>query len=663
MGCFQGKKDPITASKVERIKEEMFKSPNKQSKQETPSKVEPIKEKMSKSPTESPNKTPSPTSKKQKIKQEIPSPISKKQAIKQEIPSPTSEKQTIKQEIPVEMKVKDIHENRTNKKIHSEKIAITTWKYANNSGHLEEHYKILNILGNGRFSAFGSEYHHNNVQNIHHANHRFGMVYRVVHKKTEQIRAMKMIKKSSIDLQDDDNVLLKEIHILIQIDHPNILKIYEYFQDASYFYVITDFISGGELYDTITTWKTYNEDKAAYIMIQLLSGVNYLHLHNIVHRDLNPRNIMVEKKSISKKEGKNAAEIINIKLIDFGTSSYFDRNTKLKLRVGNQYYIAPEVLCGSYDEKCDIWSCGVILYILLCGYPPFSGNSKEETMHNVMQGKFTMDGDNWRKVSPSAKDLITKLLELKADKRLSAQDAINHKWIQEKHEAMRLIEKVDDEVWINVLENIKNFNTKEKLQQAIIAYIVHFQFASQENEELKNIFKKLDRNGDGRLAYKELKEGYIKLYPNEIASTFFENDLNRIIEDCDQDMNGFIEYEEFLRVTKNKRNIITEKNLKLAFKNFDENKDGKLSKDELIKVLGISGNEYLIEIMPIIDENKDGVISFKEFRKMMKGSLKEKEDKFDENNNNSLTYVDQPKKDKDFSEVLRFMRIKNQINK
>jgi len=477
-------------------------------------------------------------------------------------------------------------------------VTVETARYINDSGRLEEHYKVLNKLGQGTF----------------------GSVYRVVHIKTDLIRAMKMIKKTTINLQDDDRKFLKEIQILIQIDHPNIIKIYEYFQDETYFYIITEFVSGGELYDTISKWKNFNEDKAAYIMRQLLSAVIYLHSHNIVHRDLKPENMMVEKNT-----GKNK-NTINIKLIDFGTCNYYDGKNKLTLKVGTPYYIAPEVLRRSYTEKCDLWSCGIIMYILLCGYPPFSGDSTEEIIEAVMSGKFSMEGHEWKKISSDAKDLINKLLEFKPDKRISAQEAINHKWIESKNEEIELNEKIDDEVWKNVLINIKNFNAKEKLQQATIAFIIHFQFASQENKELKKIFKKLDINGDGRLTYKELKDGFTKLDPKDREIGITEADLNRIIEDVDQDMNGFIEYEEFLRVTVNKRSIISQNNLKLAFDKFDENGDGKLSMDEIKKVLGSTDNDYIKELIFKIDDNGDGEVSFDEFEVMMKKILIDRDD-------------------------------------
>ena len=530
----------------------------------------------------------------------------------------------------------DIYQNPTIQKTNTEKITVNTGRYVNDSGRLEEHYKVLNKLGQGTF----------------------GSVYRVVHIKTDLIRAMKMIKKNAINLQDDDRMFLKEIQILIQIDHPNIIKIYEYFQDETYFYVITEFVSGGELYDTISKWKNFNEDKAAYIMRQLLSAVNYLHSHNIVHRDLKPENMMVEKTAKSKdKDPKDSkiSEIINIKLIDFGTCNYFDGKTKLSLKVGTPYYIAPEVLRRSYTEKCDIWSCGVILYILLCGYPPFSGDSTEEIIEAVMSGKFTMEGPEWKKISTSAKDLVNKLLEFKPDKRISAQEAINHKWIQDKHEAIGLKDKVDDGVWKNVLENIKNFNAKEKLQQATIAFIVHFQFASQENKELKKIFKKLDINGDGRLTYKELKDGFSRLDPNERIAGITEADLNRIIEDVDQDMNGYIEYEEFLRVTVNKRHIISENNLRIAFDKFDENGDGKLSMDEIKKVLGTGDNDYIKEIISKIDENEDGAISFEEFSVMMKSILVDHEG---DTNTKNMTNMNPTKTILDFTNVDRIIEEK-----
>ncbi len=481
--------------------------------------------------------------------------------------------------------------------LNNDKIKINSKTMINESKSLDSSYKILNKLGQGTF----------------------GSVYRVVHKLTDQIRAMKMIKKTTINLQDDDKIFLKEIQILIQMDHMNIIKIYEYFHDEENFYVITEFVSGGELYETISQWETFTEEKAAYIMRQLLSAVNYLHSHNIVHRDLKPENLMVEKPKKSKKNSQEEEGQINIKLIDFGTCNFFDGKTPLTLKVGTPYYIAPEILKRKYTEKCDLWSCGVILYILLVGYPPFEGDTTEEIIECVREGKIIMDGPEWDVISNTAKDLVFKMLEYKYEKRISAQDAIKHSWIQSFQE--KNLKPLEEKVVTNALNNIKNFNAKEKLQQAAIAFIIHFQFASDENKELKEIFLKLDINGDGRLTYKELKDGFGQLHKSGLVGAINENELDKIIEEVDQDLNGYIEYEEFLRVTINKRQIISENNLKLAFDKFDENKDGILSMDEIKKVLGTTDNDYIKEVIKKIDENGDGCVSYTEFCVMMKNLL------------------------------------------
>lgn len=467
--------------------------------------------------------------------------------------------------------------------------------------NLEKCYKILNKLGQGTF----------------------GSVYRVLHRETEQIRAMKMIKISTIKLQDDDQVFLKEIEILRKIDHINVIKIYEYFKDDDNYYVITEFVSGGELYDTISKWNDFTEDKAGYIMKQILSAVQYLHSNKIVHRDLKPENIMVEKSNKKKGKdlkGKEEDEKVNIKLIDFGTCNYYDGKQLLELKVGTPYYIAPEVLAKKYNEKCDIWSCGVILYILLVGYPPFDGETTEEILECVQDGKYSLKEDEWNNISNEAKDLVSKMLTYDYKKRVSTQECLDHPWIRKMIQMHERDEKpLEKDVVSNVINNIRNFNAKEKLQQAAIAYIIHFQYAAEENQELKKIFSKIDTSGDGQLTYKELKEGLNSLHNKGLLSTAInENELDKIIESIDSDGDGHISYEEFLKVSIDQKLLINDKNLKLAFNNFDTNKDGQLSIDELKHVLGTTDNDYIKEIIKNIDKDNNGNISFDEFGQMMR---------------------------------------------
>jgi calcium-dependent protein kinase len=454
---------------------------------------------------------------------------------------------------------------------------------------VEENYKILNKLGKGSF----------------------GSVFKVLHIHTGIIRAMKVIKKETLAYQDDDQTFLKEIEILIHTDHPNIIRIYEYYFDDINYYLITEFVSGGELYDTITSWKSFDEEKAAYILMQILSAINYLHSKKIVHRDIKPENMLVENKV---KASKYSKEMINIKLIDFGTCNYInDKN--LTLKVGSPYYIAPEVLKRNYNEKCDIWSCGVILYIMLVGYPPFSGSTTNELLESVGKGKYTIKSHEWAKVSTQAKDLVIRMLEIDPAKRISAQEALEHPWV--KATDQNKINTVDQNYFESVLKNIQDFNAREKLQQATIAYIVHFLYSSQEIDELKKVFKMLDSNNDGRLTYKELKHCFEKYWGTYLSDV----KINSIIQEMDGDNDGFISYEEFLRVSINQKKLLDEKNLRLAFDKFDLNKDGKLSKEEIKKVLGTTDNQYTNMLLSYIDSNNDGFLSYEEFYTLMNGVI------------------------------------------
>jgi calcium-dependent protein kinase len=305
--------------------------------------------------------------------------------------------------------------------------------------------------------------------------------------------------------------------------------------------------------------------------------------------------------------------MVNIKLIDFGASNYYEDSKKLTLKVGSPYYIAPEVIKKYYDQKCDLWSCGVILYILLVGYPPFRGNSQKELLANIVKGQYSLTGSEWSRVSIEAKDLISKLLELDTKKRYSADEALKHPWMLKFSKGST--NKVDNSYLTTVITNISSFNAKEKLQQATLAYIVHFLYNSIEIDDLKKVFKMLDKNGDGRLTYDELRNGFEQTMGRYLTDL----ELNKIIQDVDGDNDGFISYEEFLRVAVNQKQLLDEKNLKIAFERFDLNKDGKLSKEEIREVLGTSDNRYINILLDQVDQNNDGFMSFQEFTALMNG--------------------------------------------
>lgn len=178
---------------------------------------------------------------------------------------------------------------------------------------------------------------------------------------------------------------MNEVEIMKLIDHPHIVKIYEYFETELHIFIVMELLEGGELFEKIQKQKFFHEGKAKEIIRDILEALNYLHQRSIVHRDIKPENILFSKNDV-------------LKIADFGTSKFFIKS-KMKNTHGTPYYIAPEVLEGSYNEKCDVWSVGVIMYILLSGYPPFYGNCDEEIMMRALKGKFDFKWRTFNNVS------------------------------------------------------------------------------------------------------------------------------------------------------------------------------------------------------------------------------------------------------------------------
>ena len=437
----------------------------------------------------------------------------------------------------------------------------------------------------------------------------FGKVYKVKHKISKVFRAMKLINKAKINMhKDDENDLINEINVLKSLDHPNIMKVYEYFNTSNSFYIVSELCTGGELYDKITSSKCFTEDVAAYIFKQILSAVDFCHQNRIIHRDLKPENILIESEEEAKKE------FFTIKVIDFGTSDKFAKGKMIKQQIGTPLYIAPEVLNNNYNEKCDLWSCGVILYIMLCGVPPFTGENDDEIYCAVKQGRVTFDQVEWDCVSSEAKDLILKLLTKDISKRYSARQALEHPWIKKNKNKHHI---VSSQTLQHIVNNVKKYSATHKLQQATLAYIVHNLIRKEDTDHLRAVFIYFDNNGDGRLTRDELVKGLNMVLPLEES----EKEVNRVMKVIDVDGNGFIEFEEFLRAGLDKDKILTEDNLKVAFKLFDINTRNKVSPIELKQVLGNGADNIddhvWKELVSDVDLNKDGEISFDEFTTMM----------------------------------------------
>ena len=480
------------------------------------------------------------------------------------------------------------------------------------SGDPFEKYEILTNLGEGSY----------------------GKVYKVKLKNSDIYRAMKVIKiRYKYNTQETEKIK-KEIQILRQLDHPNIIKVFEFYNTNQNFYIISELCNGGELFDKIVKLKKLNEKVAAYVMKQILSAVQFCHKNQILHRDLKPENILIETETGTEKEN----NLFIVKVIDFGTAEIFKNNTLLSKQIGTPYYIAPEVLNNQYNEKCDMWSCGVILYILLCGCPPFYGKNDKEIFESVKSGKYSYKNNSLNEISENAKSLIKNLLDLDFNKRPTAEKSLKHPWfiniLEENSKIFDDTHESDNDSILNknetgldqrlinnhglkeALLNLKNFRAERKLQQATLYFMVQQLLPNEDVKGIRDIFFKFDENQDGRLTKEEILKGFRK---SKFCFCSAE-ELEKIMDLVDIDKNGYIEYQEFILATFSKKKILTDDNLKRSFDMFDRDKSGKISANELKQVLSGSNEEnkdVWKNIIKDIDLDGDGEISYYEFRQMM----------------------------------------------
>ena len=455
-------------------------------------------------------------------------------------------------------------------------------------GNPSKKYKPKRMLGNG---SFGSVYEAKNTI--------FGNTV-----------AMKVIKKDK-ENELDEQEIRNEIDILKKLSHPNIVKIYEFFISENHYYIITEYCKEGELFSYIK--NKYSERQLAVLFYQVFSGLCYLHENKILHRDIKLENIMISEKE---KDNSTGEELFWVKIIDFGTAKLFEKNKKEKEVVGSSYYIAPEVLKQNYNEKCDTWSVGVILYMTLVGRAPFDGKDDEEIINKISSVDYNKDEPRLVKHSPEVRDLVSKLLEKDIEKRYSAKEALDHPWFV-KFGGRALFSNFDEEEIKPYIDNLLNYSFNSKIQQLVIAFLVHNLPSTDSSILILKLFRHFNKSGNCKLSKEELLNGLYAYKPKEEIDKIIDNLF--ILLDGDND--GFIEYEEFLRACIKRKQILTSTYLRYAFKFIDKDKTGTLNVQKIINAFVTTPNKLLEAVfnktLTSVDKDGDGIIGFEEFQELM----------------------------------------------
>ncbi len=457
-----------------------------------------------------------------------------------------------------------------------------------NFGNPDKYYKKLRNLGSGSY----------------------GTVYLAKNILKENLVAIKVIEKVPSNIIDDMEIK-NEINILKSLSHPNIVKIYEFFDTAVDYYIVTEYCKKGELFEYIN--NKYSERQLAVLFYQVFSGLCYLHEKKILHRDLKLENLMISE---IEKDINTGEEYFWMKIIDFGTAKIFERKKKEKEIIGSSYYIAPEVLKKNYNEKCDTWSVGVILYMTLTGVPPFDGETDEDIIHRIKIGKYSKTNKRFLEHSPEVIDLVNSLLERNIDKRLSAKQALEHQWFK-KFCGRNLFCNFNKEEIMPYIDNLFQYKYNSKLQELVIAFLVHNLSLTDETLIILKMFRFFNKAGDCKLTKSEFTLGLYgyknKEEVDEMADIIFQR--------LDGDNNGYIEYEEFLRACVDKTKLMTKENLKYAFKFLDHDNTKTLNVKNIIDAFITKPNKEIETIFMItlkeVDKEGKGIIKFNEFCELM----------------------------------------------
>ncbi|EEE61563.1 hypothetical protein OsJ_15923 [Oryza sativa Japonica Group] len=432
---------------------------------------------------------------------------------------------------------------------------------------------------------------------------QFGTTYLCTELSTGVDYACKSISKRKLITKEDIEDVRREIQIMHHLSgHKNVVAIKGAYEDQLYVHIVMELCAGGELFDRIIQRGHYSERKAAELTRIIVGVVEACHSLGVMHRDLKPENFLLANKD----------DDLSLKAIDFGLSVFFKPGQTFTDVVGSPYYVAPEVLLKHYGPEADVWTAGVILYILLSGVPPFWAETQQGIFDAVLKGFIDFDSDPWPVISESAKDLITKMLNPRPKERLTAHEVLCHPWIRDHGVAP------DRPLDPAVLSRIKQFSAMNKLKKMALRVIAE-SLSEEEIAGLKEMFQTMDADNSGAITYDELKEGLRKY-----GSTLKDTEIRDLMDAADIDNSGTIDYIEFIAATLHLNKLEREEHLVAAFSYFDKDGSGYITVDELQQACKEHNmpDAFLDDVINEADQDNDGRIDYGEFVAMMtKGNM------------------------------------------
>ncbi|KAL9689640.1 hypothetical protein QQ045_010028 [Rhodiola kirilowii] len=446
----------------------------------------------------------------------------------------------------------------------------------------ERRYKIGKLLGHGQF----------------------GYTYVATDKDSQEQVAVKRIDKNKMILPIAVEDVKREVRILRELTgHENVVQFYNAFEDENYVYIVMELCEGGELLDRILAKKDsrYTEKDAAVVVRQMLKAAAECHLHGLVHRDMKPENFLL----------KSTSEDSPLKATDFGLSDFIKPGKKFQDIVGSAYYVAPEVLKRKSGPESDVWSIGVITYILLCGRRPFWDKTEDGIFKEVLRNKPDFRRKPWPSISNSAKDFVKKLLVKDPRARLTAAQALSHPWVREGGDASEI--PVD----ISVLNNMRQFVKYSRLKQFALRALAST-LDEEELADLRDQFDAIDVDKNGVISLEEMRQALAKDLPFKLKETR----VKEILQAIDSNTDGMVDFSEFVAATLHVHQMeehnseMWQQRSKAAFEKFDLDKDGFITPEELKQQMGLKGS--LNPLLEEADIDRDGKISLPEFRRLLR---------------------------------------------